>query len=73
MTRTLLLRTLASAVLATSFCLSAIAGPGAHGPNGEHPTPPPLRRRRATAGRASKPRPSSSSWLRRWAAASFRC
>ncbi|MFN4104412.1 MAG: hypothetical protein ACK4GB_09020 [Tepidimonas sp.] len=36
MTRTLLLRMLASAVLATSFCLSAIAGPGAHGPNGEH-------------------------------------
>ncbi|MDG0856172.1 hypothetical protein [Roseateles puraquae] len=36
MTRTLLLRTLASAVIAASSCMNAVAGPGAHGPNGEH-------------------------------------
>lgn len=36
MTRILSRRSLAPAVLATSVCLNAFAGPGAHGPNGEH-------------------------------------
>lgn len=36
MTRISLLRALAAAALAASFSLAAIAGPGAHGPNGEH-------------------------------------
>jgi hypothetical protein len=36
MTRISLLRALASAALAATFNLGAVAGPGAHGPNGEH-------------------------------------
>lgn len=52
MTSTLLLRTLAPALLAASFCLSAFAGPGAHGPNGEHLDAPPTA---ATPGN-SRPR-----------------
>jgi hypothetical protein len=36
MNRISLLRMLASAALAATISLSAIAGPGAHGPNGEH-------------------------------------
>jgi len=36
MTRISLLRALASATLAASFSLGAVASPGAHGPNGEH-------------------------------------
>lgn len=36
MIRTVLLLTLTPAVLAVSVCLAAFAGPGAHGPNGEH-------------------------------------
>ena len=52
MTPTLLLRTLAPAVLAAGVCLSAVAGPGAHGPNGEHLDAPPTA---ATPGN-SRPR-----------------
>lgn len=36
MTRISLLRALASATLAATISLGALAGPGAHGPNGEH-------------------------------------
>jgi hypothetical protein len=36
MTRISLMRTLASAALAATFSLGVVAGPGAHGPNGEH-------------------------------------
>lgn len=36
-----LLRVLASAALAATFSLGAFAGPGAHGPNGEHLDAPP--------------------------------
>ncbi len=52
MTRTFLLRTFTPAVLAAAVCLSAIAGPGAHGPNGEHLDAPAA----ATAAGHSRPR-----------------
>ena len=62
MSLTTLLRTLASAALAATLSLGAVAGPGAHGPDGEHLDGPAATAASAVAG-GSRPRIEAASDL----------